>query len=88
MPLPAQRLEKAVPAMRLKGRIKIGADADITIFDPATVSDRATFERPAQYSQGIRPVLVGGSFVVRDEKIVNDVRPGKAVRRSKAAQNR
>ena len=79
--LPAQRLEKAVPAMRAKGRIKVGADADLTIFDPATVIDRATFEQPAQYSEGIRHVLVGGVFVVRDEKIVEGAKPGKAVRR-------
>jgi len=80
--LPAQRLEKAVPAMRLKGRIKVGADADLTLFDPATVIDRATFEQPAQYSEGIRHVLVGGVFVVRDEKLVEDVKPGKAIRRT------
>jgi N-acyl-D-aspartate/D-glutamate deacylase len=79
--LPAQRLEKVVPAMRAKGRIKVGADADITIFDPATVADRATFEQPALYSEGIRHVLVGGVFVVRDEKIVAGANPGKAVRR-------
>jgi N-acyl-D-aspartate/D-glutamate deacylase len=80
--LPARRLEHAVPAMRFKGRIKVGADADITIFDPATVTDRATFEKPALYSEGIRHVLVGGVFVVRDEKLVEGVKPGKAVRRS------
>ncbi|MEO8041251.1 MAG: amidohydrolase family protein [Acidobacteriota bacterium] len=79
--LPAQRLEKADPAMRFKGRIKVGADADITMFDPATVIDRATFEQPALYSEGIRHVLVGGVFVVRDEKIVEGINPGKAVRR-------
>ncbi len=80
--LPAQRLEKAVPAMRAKGRVKVGADADITIFDPATVIDHATFEKPAQYSEGIRHVLVGGVFVVRDEMIIEDAKPGKAIRRS------
>ena len=80
--LPAQRLEKAVPAMRAKGRIKVGADADITIFDPGTVIDRATFENPAQYSEGIRHVLVGGVFVVRDDKFVDGVAPGRAVRRT------
>ena len=81
--LPAQRLEKAVPEMRLKGRVKVGADADLTIFDPATVIDRATFEQPALYSEGIRHVLVGGVFVVRDEKLVEDTKPGNAVRRKK-----
>ena len=80
--LPAQRLEKLVPAMRAKGRVKVGADADLTIFDPATVIDRATFEQPALYSEGIRHVMVGGIFVVRDEKIVEGVKPGKAIRRT------
>lgn len=86
--LPAQRLEKAVPAMRAKGRIKVGADADITIFDPATVIDRATFEQPALYSKGIRHVLVGGVFVVRDDKIVEGAKPGKAVRRPPGNQKK
>ena len=79
--LPAQRLEKAVPSMLSKGRIKVGADADLTIFDAATVIDRATFDQPALYSEGIRHVLVGGVFVVRDEKIVEGAKPGKPVRR-------
>jgi N-acyl-D-aspartate/D-glutamate deacylase len=79
--LPAQRLEKAVPSMRMKGRVKVGADADITIFDPATVIDRATFDKPTLYSEGIRHVIVGGVFVVRDEKIVEAIKPGKPVRR-------
>jgi len=79
--LPAQRLEKAVPSMLSKGRIKVGADADLTIFDAATVIDRATFDKPALYSEGIRHVLVGGVFVVRDEKIVEGAKPGKPVRR-------
>jgi N-acyl-D-aspartate/D-glutamate deacylase len=82
--LPAQRLEKVVPSMRAKGRVKVGADADLTIFDPAKVIDRATFEQPTQYSEGILHVLVDGVFVVRDEKLVGDVKPGKAVRRSRA----
>ncbi|HUE83519.1 MAG TPA: amidohydrolase family protein [Pyrinomonadaceae bacterium] len=85
--LPAQRLEKAVPAMRFKGRIKVGADADITIFDPATVIDRATFEQPALYSEGIRHVLVGGVFVVRDDKIIEGAKPGKAIRRPLGNRN-
>ena len=80
--MPAQRLEKVVPSMRMKGRVKVGTDADLTIFDPATVIDRATFEQPALYSEGIRHVLVGGVFVVRDEKIVEGVKPGKAIRRT------
>lgn len=80
--LPARRLEAAVPAMRAKGRIKIGADADLVVFNPATVIDRATFEKPAQYSTGIPFVLVGGVFVVREDKIVEGVRPGIGIRRN------
>lgn len=79
--LPARRLETSVPAMRAKGRLKVGADADVAVFDPAGVIDRATFENPAQYSTGIRHVLVGGVFVVRDEKVVEGARPGKGIRR-------
>jgi len=77
---PAQRLEPYVPAMRNKGRIKVGADADLAIFDPATVIDRATFQNPAQYSEGIPYVLVGGVPVVERGKLVESVFPGQAVR--------
>jgi len=79
---PAQRLEAAAPMMRSKGRIKVGADADLAIFDPARVIDRATFENPAQFSEGINDVLVNGVFVVRDSKIVEGVKPGAAIRRT------
>ena len=76
----AQRLEPFVPAMRRKGRLSVGADADITVFDPARVIDRATYEKPAQYSEGIRHVIVGGTFVVRDEQLVPNVTPGRPLR--------
>lgn len=79
--LPAQRLEKSSPVMRSKGRVKVGADADLIVFDPATVIDRATFENPAQYSTGITQVLVNGVFVVQDEKVVEGATPGRGVRR-------
>ena len=78
--MPAQRLAPFVPAMRRKGRIAAGMDADLTVFDPARVIDRATYERPAQFSEGIRHVLVGGTFVVRDEQLVPDVAPGRPIR--------
>jgi dihydroorotase len=77
----AERLEPFVPAFRRKGRLAAGADADITVFDPARVIDRATYEKPAQFSEGIRHVLVGGTFVVRDERLVPGVTPGRAIRR-------
>ena len=79
--MPAQRLEKSVPMMRTKGRIRVGADADLIVFDPARVIDRATFEKPGQYSEGITQVIVNGKLVVRDEKLVEGVKPGIAIRR-------
>jgi dihydroorotase len=78
--MPAQRLEKRAPAFKDKGRIRVGADADITIFDPARVIDKATFDEPLQYSEGIPFVLVNGVAVVKDGQLVDGVRPGRAAR--------
>ena len=78
--LPARRLEAVDPGMKGKGRIRVGADADLTLFDPARVLDVATFENAAQYSAGIEYVLVNGTFVVRRGQLVPDVAPGRAVR--------
>lgn len=78
--LPARRLEGHVPAMARKGRLAVGADADVTVFDPATVIDRATFEAPTTPSAGIPHVLVHGTFVVRDGRLQEDARPGRPVR--------
>jgi dihydroorotase len=77
--LPAQRLEGIAPAMRKKGRIQLGADADVTVFDPDTIRDTATFEDDLSFSVGVRHVLVGGVFVVRDGESVEGAFPGKAV---------
>ena len=79
--MPAQRLENVVPSMREKGRVRIGADADLTVFDPERVIDRATFAEPAQPSAGIAHVFVGGVAVVRDSRLVDGALPGKPIRR-------
>ena len=77
---PAQRLEKRTPAMRNKGRIRVGADADITVFDPSRVTDRATYEQPGLHSEGIQHVLVSGVPVVKDGRVQEGVTPGRPVR--------
>jgi len=78
--MPAQRLEKRAPAFKDKGRIRVGADADITVFDPERVIDKATYDEPLQYSEGIQFVLVNGTLVVKDGKLVDGVFPGRAAR--------
>ena len=76
---PARRLQRRTPAMSAKGRIRAGADADVTIFDPATVIDRATYEDASLPSAGIPYVIVGGQLVVDGGKITS-ARPGRAIR--------
>jgi N-acyl-D-aspartate/D-glutamate deacylase len=78
--MPAQRLEKRAPAFKDKGRIRVGADADITVFDPERVMDKATYEEPLQYSEGIRFVLVNGVAVLKEGQLVDGVFPGRAAR--------
>jgi N-acyl-D-aspartate/D-glutamate deacylase len=78
--MPAQRLEKRAPAFKNKGRIRVGADADITIFDPDRIIDKATFEEPLQYSQGIEFALVNGVPVLNHGQLVEGVFPGRSAR--------
>jgi N-acyl-D-glutamate deacylase len=78
--IPAQILETAAPMMRNKGRIRVGADADLVVFDPATVADRATYEDPLQRSVGYQHVIVNGVFVLKDGEMVVGALPGRPVR--------
>jgi dihydroorotase len=78
--MPAQRLEARVPAMAQKGRLQVGADADVTIFDAAKVLDRSTYRQPSLSPVGIQHVIVNGVSVVANARAVEGVAPGKAVR--------
>ena len=77
--LPAKRLEGISPMMRFKGRIQVGADADITIFNPNTIKDKATFEKGLEFSAGIEYVIVNGTFILKNGKTVSNVFPGQPV---------
>jgi N-acyl-D-aspartate/D-glutamate deacylase len=77
--MPAEMLERSTPAARQKGRLQEGADADIVVFDAATISDRSTFAKPMEPSVGVRYLVVGGTIVVNEGKIVSDVFPGRAL---------
>jgi dihydroorotase len=77
--LPAKRLESIAPMMHYKGRIQIGADADITIFNPNTIIDKATFEKGLAFSEGIEYVIVHGVFVLKNGKTIANAFPGQPV---------
>jgi N-acyl-D-aspartate/D-glutamate deacylase len=77
---PAELLEATAPALRKKGRLQIGADADIVVFDPATVEDRATVEDPSRYSKGIDWVIVDGQVVKDPKRLHRDVLPGRPIK--------
>src|SRR3989454_3267283 len=78
--MPAQRPQRQVPAMRQKGRLRVGADADITIFDAGKVLDRSTYREPSLPPVGIQHVIVNGVSVVANGQAVDGVAPGKPVR--------
>ena len=75
--LPAQRMEQSISAMKQKGRLKVGADADITVFDPDTITERASYNKPYLYSKGVEHVLVNGQVVLEEGILVEGVSPGR-----------
>ena len=77
--MPAQVLEKSTAAAHAKGRLQEGADADIVVFDPQTIADRATYQSPMEPSVGVRYLVVGGTLLVDQGKLVPDVFPGRAL---------
>jgi N-acyl-D-aspartate/D-glutamate deacylase len=77
--MPAQMLERSTPEGHRKGRLQEGADADIVVFDPQTIADRATFEKPMEPSVGVHYLLVGGTALIDDGKMIEGVFPGRAI---------
>jgi N-acyl-D-amino-acid deacylase len=84
VPLPeAIRRLSALPATNLglegRGFLKPGMYADVVVFDPATIADRATYESPQQYAVGVRHVLVNGVPVLKDGEHTGAL-PGRALK--------
>lgn len=77
--MPAQMLERSTVEARRKGRLQEGADADIVVFDPQTISDRSTFEKPMEPSVGVHYLVVAGAVLIDDAKMVPDIYPGRAI---------
>ena len=77
---PAQRLEKCAPIFKKKGRVQVGADADLIVFDATKIIDHATFTDAAKFSSGIKYTLIHGVPVVKNGKFQKDAFPGKAAR--------
>ncbi|HWZ83511.1 MAG TPA: amidohydrolase family protein [Terriglobales bacterium] len=77
--MPASVLERSTPAARAKGRLKEGADADVVVFDPQTIADRSTYQAPMEPSVGVRYLVVGGTVLIDQGKMLADVFPGRAI---------
>lgn len=80
--MPAQRLEVSVPRMKKKGRLQEGSDADIAIFDPQKIAERATYKEPSLRSEGVQFVIVNGKLTLNKGQITPNVAPGQWMRHS------
>jgi N-acyl-D-glutamate deacylase len=80
--MPAQTLEGFVPQMKKKGRLQVGMDADIVVFDPETIRDVGTYEKPNQPAEGVQSVLVNGELIVAHGELIPDAAPGQPIRRA------
>ncbi len=67
-------------SMQERGRLQKGMIADITVFDPETVTDKATYEKGTLPSEGIPYVVVNGTIVVKDSQVLKGVNPGQPIR--------
>jgi N-acyl-D-glutamate deacylase len=79
--IPAEILAASTPAMRAKGRLQPGADADIVVFDFDALTDRATFSAMNRPSEGVRHLVVSGQPLITDGVLDLAARPGLPVRR-------
>ena len=80
--MPAQTLETSVPQMKKKGRLQVGMDADIVVFDPATIADQATYAQPNQPAVGVQTLIVNGGVVIRNGELILDAEHGRPIRRT------
>jgi len=79
--MPAQAIEAFVPQMKTKGRLQVGMDADIVVFDPETIAEQGTYADPNHPAVGVAALFVGGTAVVVDGELDTSAAPGKPIRR-------
>jgi len=78
--IPTRVIEGCAPDMRRKARLQTGCDADIVVFDPATIGERATFQQMNRKAEGVSTLLVNGEPVILGGEMIVEARPGRAIR--------